>query len=104
MTDCTDWERLPLQSRTSGKVKGIESGNIIPQALTTFHSEDFPSAQTSPMSGREDTQPVFPPEIEEIIFSLCIQQGLENSKTLIFVAKRVYEWYHQPYDRYQALN
>ncbi|TFK64498.1 hypothetical protein BDN72DRAFT_846543 [Pluteus cervinus] len=46
------------------------------------------------MSEREDTgtQPVFPPEIEEIIFSLCIQQGLQNTKSLSLVAKRVHEW------------
>ncbi|TFK60807.1 hypothetical protein BDN72DRAFT_965509 [Pluteus cervinus] len=39
-----------------------------------------------------DIQPVFPPEIEETIFSLCAQSGLKNCKNLTLVAKRVYEW------------
>ncbi|TFK64497.1 hypothetical protein BDN72DRAFT_846542 [Pluteus cervinus] len=40
----------------------------------------------------EYPEPVFPPEIEEIIFSLCAQSDLSNSRNLIFVAKRVYTW------------
>ncbi|TFK69502.1 hypothetical protein BDN72DRAFT_959571 [Pluteus cervinus] len=44
------------------------------------------------MSEPEDTQPVFPPEIEEIIFSLCLHNELEDSKNVVLVAKRVYEW------------
>ncbi|TFK60805.1 hypothetical protein BDN72DRAFT_850241 [Pluteus cervinus] len=40
----------------------------------------------------EQPEPIFPPEIEEIIFSLCAQSDLPNSKHLIFVAKRVYAW------------
>ncbi|TFK61018.1 hypothetical protein BDN72DRAFT_850022 [Pluteus cervinus] len=44
------------------------------------------------MSEPEDIQPVFPPEIEEIIFSLCTQSDLEKSGNLILVAKRVYHW------------
>ncbi|TFK64499.1 hypothetical protein BDN72DRAFT_901510 [Pluteus cervinus] len=40
----------------------------------------------------EEIQPAFPPEIEELIFSLSAQSDLESSKILIFVAKRVYEW------------
>ncbi|TFK69474.1 hypothetical protein BDN72DRAFT_959546 [Pluteus cervinus] len=37
-------------------------------------------------------EPFFPPEIEEIIFSLCIQSDLWKSRHLILVAKRVYQW------------
>ncbi|TFK64391.1 hypothetical protein BDN72DRAFT_846637 [Pluteus cervinus] len=44
------------------------------------------------MSEPKDTQPIFPPEIEEIIFSLCAQSNLEKSGNLILVAKRVYHW------------
>ncbi|TFK69495.1 hypothetical protein BDN72DRAFT_959564 [Pluteus cervinus] len=40
----------------------------------------------------EDIEPAFPPEIEEFIFSLCAQGGLDNCKPLIFVARRVYHW------------
>ncbi|TFK62177.1 hypothetical protein BDN72DRAFT_848943 [Pluteus cervinus] len=38
------------------------------------------------------SNPAFPLEIEEMIFSLCVQNDLRNSKNLILVAKRVYEW------------
>ncbi|TFK62896.1 hypothetical protein BDN72DRAFT_964271 [Pluteus cervinus] len=44
------------------------------------------------MSELEEAQPIFPPEIEEIIFSLCAQSDLENSRNLILVAKRVHQW------------
>ncbi|TFK59584.1 hypothetical protein BDN72DRAFT_851206, partial [Pluteus cervinus] len=44
------------------------------------------------MTKSEDTQPVFPPEIEEIIFSLYAQRNLKKSGNLILVAKRVYHW------------
>ncbi|TFK60811.1 hypothetical protein BDN72DRAFT_965512 [Pluteus cervinus] len=37
-------------------------------------------------------EPVFPPEIEEIIFSLCLQSNLRESGNLILVARRVYQW------------
>ncbi|TFK69499.1 hypothetical protein BDN72DRAFT_857681 [Pluteus cervinus] len=40
----------------------------------------------------EDPQPIFPPEIEEIIFSLCAQNGVDENKNLTLVAKRVYQW------------
>ncbi|TFK69496.1 hypothetical protein BDN72DRAFT_878452 [Pluteus cervinus] len=43
-------------------------------------------------SQSEDIQPAFPPEIEEYIFSLCLQDGLDSCKPLILVAKRVYQW------------
>ncbi|TFK64500.1 hypothetical protein BDN72DRAFT_846545 [Pluteus cervinus] len=38
------------------------------------------------------SDPAFPLEIEEMIFSLCVQNDLKNGKNLILVAKRVYEW------------
>ncbi|TFK64398.1 hypothetical protein BDN72DRAFT_846640 [Pluteus cervinus] len=37
-------------------------------------------------------QPVFPPEIEEIIFSLSAQSSVDQNRNLILVAKRVYQW------------
>ncbi|TFK69503.1 hypothetical protein BDN72DRAFT_840354 [Pluteus cervinus] len=40
----------------------------------------------------DQPEPVFPPEIEEIIFSLCAQSNLPESGNLILVAKRVYQW------------
>ncbi|TFK61585.1 hypothetical protein BDN72DRAFT_965078 [Pluteus cervinus] len=40
----------------------------------------------------DQAQPILPPEIEEIIFSLCAQSDLINSRNLITVAKRVYQW------------
>ncbi|TFK60808.1 hypothetical protein BDN72DRAFT_965510 [Pluteus cervinus] len=38
------------------------------------------------------SDPAFPPEIEEIIFSLCVQTDRENNTNLLLVAKRVDQW------------
>ncbi|TFK59581.1 hypothetical protein BDN72DRAFT_883906 [Pluteus cervinus] len=37
-------------------------------------------------------QPAFPPELEEFIFSLAIQNDLRLAGRLLLVARRVYEW------------
>ncbi|TFK61076.1 hypothetical protein BDN72DRAFT_849985 [Pluteus cervinus] len=39
-----------------------------------------------------ERQPTLPPELEEIVFSLCLRNDWNNARGLFLVAKRVYQW------------
>ncbi|TFK61077.1 hypothetical protein BDN72DRAFT_965387 [Pluteus cervinus] len=82
---------------------GIMRGpNLVIRLHTTEGLADYFECFTSMVHGSflailtttmaDVPQPVFPPELEELIFALALQDNLDIAGTLLFVAKRVHDW------------